>query len=126
MDLKDLAVETGLPIILGAQFNREVVNPLRIHATKIGEAGDIERIANVIVGFWNTNFKSNATDSEIKEIGNMGAYEPNSMYAILLKNRGGKAGLEEIFEFNGNTGKIKNKTKKAEFSYFSQFESSQK
>jgi len=48
--LKDVAVETGLPIILGAQFNREVVNQLRIHATKIGEAGDIERIANLIVG----------------------------------------------------------------------------
>ncbi len=126
MDLKDLAVETGLPIILGAQFNREVVNPLRIHATKIGEAGDIERIANVIVGLWNTNFKSNATDSEIKEIGNIGAYEPNSMYAVLLKNRGGRAGLEEIFEFNGNTGKIKNKTKIAEFSYFSPMESNQR
>lgn len=126
LDLKDLAVETGLPIILGAQFNREVVNPLRIHATKIGEAGDIERIANVIVGFWNTNFKSNATDAEIKEIGNIGAFEPNSMYAVLLKNRGGKAGIEEIFDFNGNTGKIKNKTKTPEFSYFSQFESTQR
>lgn len=126
LDLKDLAIETGLPIILGAQFNREVVNPLRIHATKIGEAGDIERIANVIVGFWNTNFKSQATDSEIKEIGNIGACEPNSMYAILLKNRGGRAGLEEIFEFNGNTGRIKNKTKKSDFSYFSQLEFKQK
>ena len=32
--LKDVAVETGLPIILGAQFNREVVNLLKMHPTK--------------------------------------------------------------------------------------------
>jgi replicative DNA helicase len=68
--LKDVAVETGLPIILGAQFNREVTNLARIHATKIGEAGDIERIANLIVAFWNNNFKTLATDNEIKEINN--------------------------------------------------------
>jgi len=71
--LKDVAVETGLPIILGAQFNREVVNQLRLHATKIGEAGDIERIANLIVGFWNNNFKPLATEGELNEINNKGA-----------------------------------------------------
>jgi len=106
--LKDVAVETGLPIILGAQFNREVVNQLKIHATKIGEAGDIERIANLIVGFWNNNFKPLATEGELNEINNKGATTPESLYTTILKNRGGKVGLEEILSFNGNTGKIKN------------------
>lgn len=106
--LKDVAVETGLPIILGAQFNREVVNQLRIHATKIGEAGDIERIANLIVGFWNNNFKPLATGGELNEINNKGATTPNTLYTTILKNRGGRVGLEEILSFNGNTGKIKN------------------
>ena len=106
--LKDVAVETGLPIILGAQFNREVVNQLRIHATKIGEAGDIERIANLIVGFWNNNFKPLATDGEQNEINNKGATTPDTLYTTILKNRGGRVGLEEILSFNGNTGKIKN------------------
>lgn len=105
--LKDVAVETGLPIILGAQFNREVVNQLRIHATKIGEAGDIERIANLIVGFWNNNFKPIATDGELNEINNKGA-GPDTLFATILKNRGGRVGLEEILSFNGNTGRIKN------------------
>lgn len=105
--LKDVAVETGLPIILGAQFNREVVNQLRIHATKIGEAGDIERIANLIVGFWNNNFKPLATEGELNEINNKGA-TPDTLYTTILKNRGGRVGLEEILSFNGNTGKIKN------------------
>jgi DNA primase catalytic core len=105
--LKDVAVETGLPIILGAQFNREVVNQLRIHATKIGEAGDIERIANLIVGFWNNNFIPLATGGEINEINNKGV-APDTLYTTILKNRGGRVGLEEILSFNGNTGKIKN------------------
>ena len=115
--LKDVAVETGLPIILGAQFNREVVNQLRLHATKIGEAGDIERIANLIVGFWNNNFKPLATDGELKEINNKGATTPDTLYTTILKNRGGRVGLEEILSFNGNTGRIKNSSNSGS-SYF--------
>ena len=106
--LKDIAVETGLPIILGAQFNREVVNQNKLHATKIGEAGDIERIANLIVGFWNNSFKAIAEPKEASELDNKGANDPKSIYATILKNRDGKVGLEEILDFTGNTGKIKN------------------
>ena len=101
LDLKDCAVETGLPIILGAQFNREVNETAKIHATKIGEAGDIERIANLIIGFWNKNFSE---------------YEKNNggvpqIYATVLKGRDMGAGASETFDFNGNTGKISNQTK---------------
>jgi DNA primase catalytic core len=105
--LKDLAVETGLPIILGAQFNREVKNLLQLHPTNIGEAGDIERIANLIVGFWNNNFKPEGSDKELKEIKGKG-YKKDTLYTTVLKNRGGKVGLEEILNFNGNSGVIKN------------------
>jgi replicative DNA helicase len=105
--LKDVAVETGLPIILGAQFNRTVTNLVHLHATKIGEAGDIERIASLIVGFWNNNFKPLATDGELNEINSKGT-APDTLYTTILKNRGGRVGLEEILSFNGNTGKIKN------------------
>jgi len=107
--LKDVAVETGLPIILGAQFNREVVNQLKLHATKIGEAGDIERIANLIVGFWNNNFKPLATEGDLAEINARKLHSPNTIYTTVLKNRGGRVGLDEVLSFNGNTGKIKNK-----------------
>lgn len=106
--LKDVAVETGLPIILGAQFNREVINHLRIHPTKIGEAGDIERIANLIVGFWNNNFKPMGAEGEINEITMQGIGSKNTIYATILKNRGGRVGLFELLDYNGNTGKIKN------------------
>jgi len=115
--LKDVAVETGLPIILGAQFNREVVNQLRIHATKIGEAGDIERIANLIVGFWNNNFKPLATEGELNDINIKGATTPDTIYTTILKNRGGRVGLEEILSFNGNTGRIKNSSSSGSIYY---------
>ena len=72
-----------------------------------GEAGDIERIANLIVGFWNNNFKPLASEGELSEI-NMKGITPNTLYTTILKNRGGRVGLEEILSFNGNTGKIKN------------------
>jgi DNA primase catalytic core len=106
--LKDVAVETGLPIILGAQFNRTVVNHLNIHATNIGEAGDIERIANLILGFWNNNFKPIVNkDSDQKEINDKGTAE-DTIYVKVLKGRGMKPGAEDILSFKGNTAKIEN------------------
>jgi DNA primase catalytic core len=107
--LKDVAVETGLPIILGAQFNRTVENHLQLFANRIGEAGDIERIANLIVGFWNNSFKPTGSEGEMKEIKtkNLNA-NPDTIFATILKNRGGIVGETELLEFNGNTGKIKN------------------
>jgi replicative DNA helicase len=110
IDLKDVAVETGLPIILGAQFNRTVINHTLLHATNIGEAGDIERIANLIIGFWNNNFSPIGTDGQLNEINKNGNNQENTIYASVLKNRGGRVGLEETFSFDGNTGKIENKS----------------
>ena len=104
--LKDLSIETGLPIILGAQFNREVVNHLKVHATNIGEAGDIERIANLIVGIWNCNKTPIIPDNELKKIDAINI--PNTIYTTVLKNRGGKSDIFTNLKFNGNTGKIDN------------------
>jgi DNA primase catalytic core len=106
--LKDVAVETGLPIILGAQFNRTVTNQLQLHPTKIGEAGDIERIANLVVGFWNNNHKASASEAELNEISQLGIDLPNTLYVEILKQRGGKVRLTELLDFNGNQGTIKN------------------
>jgi DNA primase len=104
--LKDLSIETGLPIILGAQFNREVVNHLKVHATNIGEAGDIERIANLIVGIWNCNKTPIIPANELKNIQHINT--PNTIYTTVLKNRGGKSDIYANLKFNGNTGKIGN------------------
>lgn len=103
ISLKDLAVDTGLPIILGAQFNRDVVNPLLLHSTKIGEAGDIERIANLIVGFWNNDFEPLGKPGELDIIESKGMNKPGTLYVKILKNRGGLVRLQDNLQWNGNT-----------------------
>ncbi len=109
LELKDVAVETGLPIILGAQFNREVTHHLKVHSTNIGEAGDIERIANLIVGFWNNDFQPYGKDADIGEITQKDINTPNSIYIKILKNRAGRVGIEDVLDYKSNTGKIKNR-----------------
>jgi len=113
INLKDLAVDTGLPITLGAQFNREVTSPLKIHPTKIGEAGDIERIANLLIGFWNTAFtpaldKGDQKLNKVLQEKGLNLGVPGKLYLEVMKNRDGVAGIEDRLLFNGNTGKIKN------------------
>lgn len=115
LELKDVAVDTGLPIILGAQFNREVINHSKIHATNIGEAGDIERVANTIIGLWNNNFKPMDFKGDEKNHFEKNNYlENNTIYGKVLKMREAKAGIEFLLRFKGNEGKIKNLNNKAE------------
>lgn len=106
LDLKDMAIREQIPLVLGAQFNREVTNPLKLHASKIGEAGDIERVASVVLGMWNNDFEPLGDKIEVADIQNKGLIKPNSIYIKLLKNRNGRTGGENILEYNGNRGKI--------------------
>ena len=107
LDLKDIAVKTGLPLVIGAQFNREVVNPLLLHTSKIGEAGDIERIAGLIIGLWDTNKTQIAEGKDRSEISSKGSLlEPGRIYAKILKNRTGLSEEEDSFSYNSNLGKI--------------------
>lgn len=111
LDLKDVSVSTGLPIILAAQFNRQVQNPLMMHPTNISEAGDIERVANVLLAMWNNNKKLLAKEKDLDILNDKGYQQtPDTLYVELLKNRGGKPDLTGILDFNGNTGEIKNQT----------------
>jgi DNA primase catalytic core len=108
--LKDLAVETGLTIVLGAQFNRQIDHHLELHANKIGEAGDIERVASLILGLWNNKFTPiYGKDSEKQEIQQKGLNKEGTIYATVLKNRSGQVGHYGLLEFNGNLNRIKNK-----------------
>lgn len=118
MSLKDTAVRTGLPLILAAQFNREVTNLMRLHPTNIGEAADIERIVNTLIGLWNMDKKpvlKGITEAEADEI-NMRISNRSligdgakNMYLEILKSRDLPTGSYDFLEFNGNTGKVKNR-----------------
>lgn len=113
LDLKDIAVESGLPLILAAQFNRTVTSPLKLFLQNIGEAGDIERAANLVLGIWNGNFKPEYETREKAELVKMGLNEDSllkkgGLFAEILKNRDGEAGVDGWLTFNGNTGTIDN------------------
>lgn len=112
-DLKDLCIETQLPIVVAAQANREVTSPLEMHSQKIAEAADLERIANKILFIWNSNFAAQKSKDSSKEIE---AFEKRTgiklgnggkIYAKLTKNRGGVVNIEATLDYNGNTGVIK-------------------
>lgn len=117
-DLKNLSIETQLPIVVAAQLNREANSPLELHSQKIAEAADLERIANKILCLWNTSFvaqKSKESTRELEALETRLDFKLGSggkIYAKLTKNRGGVVGLEAVFDFNGNTGVIEGNCKK--------------
>jgi len=111
LDLKNCAIETGLPIMLGAQFNRTVVCEADLWPTNIGEAGDIERAANTILGFWNRNFAGSREGNRVKYGGKTEiAPIESSIFFEILKSREVGTGHHEILDFHGNSGAIKNKS----------------
>ncbi len=83
----------------------------KLHPTNIGEAGDIERIVNTLVGLWNLDKKpsnSNISKGDTKEIEDRIGNFTTGMYVEILKSRDLPTGAYEIFDFIGNTGNISN------------------
>jgi DNA primase catalytic core len=110
-DLNKTAKQLQLPIILGAQFNREVTTPFKLHPTNISEAGDIERILDTLIGIWFTNKKIVAKDlstAENTDFKNIGLDTPNKLYTYVLKSRETATDVYELLDYNGQRGKIKN------------------
>lgn len=111
ISLKDVAVTTGLPLVLAAQFNREVTNLMRLHPTNIGEAGDIERIVNTLIGLWNLEKEpvlKDVSNAERAEINRRVGETKQGIYIEILKSRDLPTGAWEVLDFNGNTGRIGN------------------
>lgn len=136
-DLNTLAKDTGLPVILAAQLNRDAKSPVEMHNQNIADAADIERIANTVILLWNSTFlptngsvwvtdkqntdgspKKQAKPQEQVELESRGFIlnrhpQPGEakIYALLSKNRGGTVGLDAVFDFDGNTGTIRSNYK---------------
>jgi len=106
--LKDCAVETGLPIILGAQFNRQVTCEADLSPIYISEAGDIERIASLILGFWNRRFLGFSREGNKTKSGNVISTPRDEIYIEVLKGRKIGNGHSSVLSFHGNMGKIDN------------------
>ena len=119
--LKDAAVDTGTPIILAAQFNRNVTDPTKLALQNIGEGGDIERKAAYCLGFFNNDMPILNTDkintADLHKLTRGAIYDPEhpnknkSITAVVLKNRSGigaKAGTTGLLSFDGNIGTVGN------------------
>lgn len=115
-ELKVISKKAQIPIVLGAQFNREVNAPWKMSPLKIREAGDIEHSASLILGIWDTGKSWGAgadKDPDREEYeGRKFAFsrypgtQGDPMYVKVLKNREGQDGLEAFYEFDRNAAKI--------------------
>jgi DNA primase len=109
-NLKDAAVKTNIPIVLAAQFNRRVTNPLMMHPTNISDGSDIEKSAAVILAMWNNNKKLIIGENDKKTLESTKNYYEarDTVYLELLKNRYGKTDdCSGMFDYNGNIGSIR-------------------
>ena len=105
LDLLETAKEIGSPICLAAQFNRSVKSEFDMNEFAIGEAGDIERQANLILGLFNRKKGAKTNKNE----NGVFVTSEEALKIEVLKNRGGSTDLEGVLKFNGNTGKIEGK-----------------
>ena len=89
-----------------------ILNPFRMHPTNIGEAGDIERVANLLIALWDMrhDIGAESTAGEVAEYEKLKKWDLEGLYAKILKNRAGAVGGFEMLSYNRNQGKIGNTT----------------
>ena len=120
-NLMGVTKNTGLPIVLAAQLNREALSPIEMAAQNIAEASEIEHSANTIMLLWNsvneplqksnyfyTKSGERKLSDEAQRLDSRGFHigQEGQMYAKLAKNRGGARNIDAILSFDGNTGVI--------------------
>lgn len=106
--LRGLAIELQIPIVMGAQLNREAKSPVTLCNEQIAESVDIAREANTIIMLWNSSFSAEDSKelSALQDRHGITFGTGGKMYAIMTKNRGGERGISGAIPFNGNTGRM--------------------
>ena len=93
------AKDTGLPIVLGSQFNREAADG-RPALSKLKETGNLEEDANTVLAVYNQS-------KEAQEKGESGGTREVGLEIIALKNREGEANRSTELVFDTWTGRIR-------------------
>ena len=109
--LKDVSVDTGIAIVIGAQFNGDAKNHYTLEAANLREAADIAHSTHLLLGFWNNNYDiifGSLKGNLEEELRSSGKMERNTLYTKVLLNRSGEAGTTEVLHWNGAIGKISN------------------
>lgn len=118
--LMKVSVETGLPVILGAQVNRECPSPVEMSNQDLADASDIEHAANTVLLLWNSSHLPHHRRSQAytvdgspsapkaRQLAERGLElgKEGRLYVLMSKNRGGARGMDGVFSFNGRTRRI--------------------
>lgn len=88
--LLECAKELRLPLILGAQFNRDATIRERPKMENLRESGDIENDANLIFGIYNDSVENSGD-----QFGDIVDFE-----VLVLKNRNGRSNEKIKLQFN--------------------------
>lgn len=99
--LLEQAVRHNLPVIVGAQFNRE---PGGVKLEHLREAGDLEQDAHLVLGLYNESVAK-------MEEGQQEKAREVDLKVSVLKNRSGLAGSSFVLSFDMPILKIKDKPK---------------
>jgi replicative DNA helicase len=104
--LNNIAKETGLPVILGAQLNRSTVDKPALEGLK--EAGNLEEDANLVLSVYNKSREEDPPD-EIS----WGRFV--QLEVKTLKNRDGEPNNKCYLNFDRFTGKIEDNIETTEY-----------
>lgn len=121
-DIKEYATDNALPFVLAAQFNRKAVSPASATLDNIGEAGDIERIADTVISLVNLerfaqlkNISKDEKQASIDLLNDAGLRISSiidddleksckgKIFAQILKRRNGRSQLTAVLDWNGKT-----------------------
>jgi DNA primase catalytic core len=116
-ELRKLAVTTGLPLLIGAQFGREGVGKKNEDQTAskpslqaLKEAGNLEEDANLVLRVWNEAVESNDSSAQVSiEIAALKSRSGNPSAKASLSFKP-QLGLLEDFKMQSNfTGQVANR-----------------
>ena len=122
--LDETAQRSGIPIIVAAQLNRDVLSPLYLYNQYIADSGWIERKASEIVLIWSNKEKCKkdpkgdekvrVADDIESRLGNLNLGEGGKLYFKLTKSRVIPSGSDAIIPIDGNTGRVHSNITKRE------------
>ena len=100
--LLESAKRLRVPIIVGAQLNREVKDSKNVTLSSLRESGDIEQDANIVLGIYNDAVSKQEERKGEEEIG-----KTIDLEVRVLKNRDGVSGKRVVLKFERPTLKIR-------------------
>ena len=116
--LAKTAKKMDIPVVLAAQLNRSTGNPTNMSINNLAESADISRYADTALLLWDSarprdilNREEYLKKEEAAKLQDLGFNfeEKGYLYAVLNKNKGGRADLEAVWKYTPQTGKVEYK-----------------